>query len=101
MLSAVIEEFPKLSQTSTKDYFLSMGLGERVIDELVEAVVTTNYNQDTDIQSFVSLVSLAGASKDLWSVKGGNKGVMCYRCSIIYLNYLLSIKTGTNMNFRW
>lgn len=53
-----------------------MGFTEQLIDELVHAVNVVNYCQEIDIQSFVSLVSLAAATGDLWSVKNGNKEVI-------------------------
>lgn len=78
LISAVNEEFPKWLQMSMKDRLLQMGYTKRLIDELAEATVVVNYGQDTDIQSFVGLVSLAGAGTELWSVKGGNKEVKCH-----------------------
>jgi len=69
------EEFPRLLQVSLKDYLLQKGFTERLIDEVVEATTVVNYGQDVDIQSFVGLISLAGAGVDMWSVKGGNKRV--------------------------
>lgn len=78
LISAVNEEFSEWLQVSTKDHLLRMGYTERLIDELAEAVNVVNYGQDTDIQSFVGLVSLAAASPDLWAVKDGNKRVRCY-----------------------
>ncbi|CAL1682199.1 unnamed protein product [Lasius platythorax] len=75
LLSAMNEEFPRLLQVSLKDYLLQKGFTERLINEVVEATTVVNYGQDVDIQSFVGLISLAGAGVDLWSVKGGNKRV--------------------------
>jgi len=76
LLSALNKDFPKLLQTPIKDYFLSMGFEQRFIDEIVQATVVTNYGQDVNIQSFVGLVSVAGVSDNLWSVKNGNKEVI-------------------------
>lgn len=78
LLSAMNEEFPRLLQVSMKDYLLQKGFTDRLIDEVVEATTVVNYGQDVDIQSFVGLISLAGAGVDLWSVKGGNKRVIYY-----------------------
>ncbi|EZA53918.1 hypothetical protein DMN91_010425 [Ooceraea biroi] len=75
LLSAMNEEFPKLLQISIKDQLLQAGFTTRLIDEMVQAAIVVNYGQETDIQSFVGLVALAGVGADLWSVKGGNKGV--------------------------
>lgn len=76
LLSAMNKNFPKLLQISTKEYLLREGFTEQLIDELVEATTVVDYGQDVDIQSFVGSISLAGMSGDLWSVKGGNKGVI-------------------------
>lgn len=75
MLSAMDEEFPKLLQTNMKEHFMQKGFTERLIDEMAEAAVVTNYGQDTNIQSFVGAVSLAGIGCNLWSIKNGNKEV--------------------------
>ncbi|XP_032672865.1 prenylcysteine oxidase-like isoform X2 [Odontomachus brunneus] len=75
LISAVNEEFPKWLQIPMKDHLLHMGYTDRLIDELAEAIVVVNYGQDTDIQSFVGLVSLAAVGSELWAVKGGNKEV--------------------------
>lgn len=63
-------------QTPIKDHLLGMGFTKHLIDELVQATIVVNYGQEINIQTFVSLVSLAGASTDLWSVKNGNKEVI-------------------------
>jgi predicted translin family RNA/ssDNA-binding protein len=78
LLSAMNKEFPKLLQISITDQFLQTGFTKKLIDELVEAAIVINYGQETNIQSFVSLVALAGVDADLWSVKGGNKAVKKY-----------------------
>lgn len=72
------KEFPRLLQLSVKDHLSHMGFTERLIDEIVQATTVVNYGQDVNIQSFVGLISLAGADRNLWSVKGGNKAVMYY-----------------------
>lgn len=75
LLRAMNEEFPSLLQTSIKDHLTKLGYGNKIINELVEATLVVNYGQDTDVQAFVSSVSVAGAGFDLWGVKGGNKQV--------------------------
>ncbi|XP_029167304.1 prenylcysteine oxidase-like [Nylanderia fulva] len=75
LLAAMNKEFPRLLQMSVKDHLLHMGFTERLIDEIVQATTVVNYGQDVDIQSFVGLISVAGAAVDLWSVEGGNKRV--------------------------
>lgn len=75
LLTALNGDFPNLLQTPIKKHLLSLGYREPLIDDLVKATLVVNYGQDTDVQSFVGCVSLAGAGYDLWSVKGGNKKV--------------------------
>ncbi|KZC10292.1 Prenylcysteine oxidase-like [Dufourea novaeangliae] len=75
LLSAMNNRFPKLLQVSIKTHLLDLGYSEKIIDELVKAALVVNYGQDTNIQSFVGCVALAGAGFNLWSVKGGNKKV--------------------------
>jgi len=81
-------EFPKLLQISITDQLLQTGFTKKLIDELVQTAIVVNYGQETNIQSFVSLVALAGADTDLWSVKGGNKAVKKY---IIKLSLIINI----------
>ena len=76
LLSAMNVEFPKLLKISIKDHLAELGYSSRIIDELVETTLVGNYGQDTQVQSFVGLVSVAGAGAELWSVKGGNKNVI-------------------------
>lgn len=87
LLAAINKDFPQLLQISAKDHLLHMGFSEKLIDELVQAGILANYGEDVNIQSFVSLVSLAAAMPSdgsLWSVKGGNY-------LVIYYNYSLHI----------
>ena len=78
LLSAMNKDFPKLLKTSTKEYLLHKGCTEKMINELVQAAIVVNYGQEVDIQSFVGSISVAGIDGDLWSIKGGNKGVIYY-----------------------
>ncbi|KAM0734006.1 Prenylcysteine oxidase 1 [Formica fusca] len=88
LLSAMNKDFPKSLQLSIKDYLSHMGFTERLINEIVQATIVTNYGQDVNIQSFVGLISIAGAGVDLWSVKGGNKGVPEH---LIYRNKYVNV----------
>lgn len=88
LLSAMNKEFPSLLQLSIKDHLLHMGFTERLINEIVQATVVVNYGQDVNIQSFVGLISIAGADANLWSVKGGNKAVPEH---LIYRNKYVNI----------
>lgn len=73
LLSAMNSDFPELLQKSIKSHLLDSGYSARIIDELVQATVVVNYGQEVfDIHSFVGMVSLAGATSGLWSIKGGN-----------------------------
>lgn len=76
MLSAMNVEFPKMLGKSIREHLTDMGFSSRLIDELVEATLVVNYGQNTNVQSFVGWVSVAGAGAKCWSVKGGNKDVI-------------------------
>lgn len=75
LLSAMNKDFPKMAQISTRNHLLNLGYKPRLIDELVKSTLVVNYGQDTEAQSFVGAVSVAGASSGLWSVEKGNKEV--------------------------
>ncbi|XP_063978016.1 prenylcysteine oxidase 1-like [Diachasmimorpha longicaudata] len=75
LLAAMNPNFPKMLQISMKDQLKNLGYSDRFIDELVKATLVVNYGQETDVQSFVGCVSVAGAGSALWSVKGGNRKV--------------------------
>jgi prenylcysteine oxidase / farnesylcysteine lyase len=47
----------------------------RIINQLASIATLANYGQSVDINGFVGLVSLAGSTGDLWSIKEGNKAV--------------------------
>lgn len=85
------KEFPSLLQLSIKDHLLHMGFTERLINELVQATAVVNYGQDVNIESFVGLISIAGADANLWSVKGGNKAVIIILLLLLYLDYVCEI----------
>ncbi|XP_015109352.1 prenylcysteine oxidase [Diachasma alloeum] len=76
LLAAMNPRFPSMLQVSMKDHLKNLGYSARLIDELVQATLVVNYGQETDVQSFVGCVSVAGVGSSLWSVKGGNKGVV-------------------------
>ncbi|XP_076754653.1 prenylcysteine oxidase 1 [Xylocopa sonorina] len=88
LLSAMNTKFPKLLQIPIKNYLVNLGYSEKLINEVVKAVLVVNYGQDVNIQSFVGLVSLAGAGFNLWSVKGGNKKVPEH---LIYRNQYVNV----------
>ncbi|XP_043278149.1 prenylcysteine oxidase-like [Venturia canescens] len=88
LLSALNVEFPKMLQISTQEYLTKAGFSPRLINELVEATLVVNYGQNTNVQSFVGCVSVAGAGADLWSVKGGNKDVPKH---LIYRNSKVNV----------
>jgi len=62
-----------LTKSDFRSYLKEEGLGELVIDELIQAITLVNYGQDLSIHSFVGGVSAAGADSSLWSVNKGNK----------------------------
>lgn len=87
----MIQGFPSLLQKSIKDHLSKLGYRQRFVDEIVEATLVVNYGQDTDVQAFVSSVSVAGAGFDLWGVKSGNKQVnFSLVCQQIYINSLFN-----------
>lgn len=61
-----------LNQT-IRDKLLDYDIPELIIDEIVAGVMRNNYGQDTNVNAFVGLVSMAGNSDELWAVKGGNQ----------------------------
>ncbi|XP_033222178.1 prenylcysteine oxidase 1-like isoform X2 [Belonocnema kinseyi] len=75
LLYALNHDFPGLLNISLKDHLHNLEFSTLSIDELAEATLVVNYNQETNVHSFVGLVSIAGAGSDLWSIKGGNKKV--------------------------
>lgn len=75
IISSMSPDFPKLLELSTSEYLQSLGYSKSIINEIVEATLVVNYGQNTDVQSFVGCVSVAGAGAGLWAVKGGNKEV--------------------------
>ncbi|XP_058803534.1 prenylcysteine oxidase 1-like [Phymastichus coffea] len=75
LIGAMNQEFVNLLQTSMKDHLIKLNYHEKIINELVEATLVVNYGQDTNVQSFVGCVSVAGAGTNLWAVNGGNKQV--------------------------
>ena len=48
------------------------GFNKRLIDELASIATLTNYGQTTEMSTFVGMISLAGFTKDMWSVRTGN-----------------------------
>ncbi|XP_036118911.1 prenylcysteine oxidase 1 [Molossus molossus] len=54
------------------------GFSEKFLDEMIVPINRLNYGQGTGINSFVGVVSLAGADSGLWAVEGGNK-LVCSR----------------------
>ena len=65
-------EFFRMTQITAREYLLEQGLSELLIDELITAITRINYGQSTEVNAFTGMVSIAGAERNLWSVKGGN-----------------------------
>lgn len=63
----------KMSQTSFKEALNEQNFNIRLSNELSSVATLVNYNQSTKISGFVGLVSLAGTTGDLWSIKDGNR----------------------------
>lgn len=66
-----------LTQKSSYDYLRSKGLSKHLIEEFVGSASLVNYGQNSSINAFVDLVSLAGAGVvgDTTAVDGGNRQV--------------------------
>ncbi|XP_066597597.1 prenylcysteine oxidase 1-like [Prorops nasuta] len=92
LLSAMNKDFIRLMQLPIKDHLLSLDYGEKLINELVQAIMVVNYGQETNIHSFVGAVAIAGADTGLWSVKGGNKKVTEH---LLYKNKKVNIIPAT------
>ena len=71
------DTFHHLMARNGRDYLLKdCGLSEKVIDELVSAIVRAVYNQDVDeVSAFVAVASLVAVQSGLWQVSGGNNRV--------------------------
>ncbi|XP_039303529.1 prenylcysteine oxidase-like [Solenopsis invicta] len=90
LLSVINKDFPKLLQTSTREYPLRQGFKKILIDGLVQAITVAVYGVEVqNIQSFVGRISVAVVCADLWSVKGGNKKVPQH---LIYRNKNVNVE---------
>ena len=70
-------EMFELTQISAGEY-LTGGLGwsEKVVEELVTPALYVNYGQNTTVDTFTTLVALAGMEDgSLWNVVGGNRQI--------------------------
>ncbi len=67
----------QLTQSSVRDFLTAQkGYPEQLVDELVTAAVRMNYGQNCEVDSFTTLVALAGMEDgSLWSVIGGNRQI--------------------------
>ena len=68
------EDMSRLVKVSAREYMLNeLHWNEKLVDELITAGLRVNYGQDTSVNAFTTLVSLAGMQDGkLWSVVGGN-----------------------------
>uniref|UniRef100_UPI00398EA3A6 prenylcysteine oxidase-like n=1 Tax=Pristiophorus japonicus TaxID=55135 RepID=UPI00398EA3A6 len=67
------ERFINMTRRSVAETLQELGVSQRFIDEIVTAVMRTNYGQSATIPAFVGAVSMAGVQAGLWAVEGGNK----------------------------
>jgi prenylcysteine oxidase/farnesylcysteine lyase len=74
-LKTISPRLYKASQESLRKLLKSENFNDRIINELASIATLANYGQTVDINGFVGLVSLAGCTADLFSVKNGNKQV--------------------------
>jgi len=75
------EEMVNLTRVSLNDKLVSLGINDRLIEELVTVATRVNYGQmPKEMHAFVGAVGLAGVDGDLWAVEGGN--VQVVKCAI-------------------
>lgn len=70
-------DFLEQTQVTAQDYFVGkLGWSQKMINELFVAGLRVNYGQDSTVDAFTTMVSMAGAeSGSLWNVVGGNKQI--------------------------
>lgn len=73
MLTAMDEQFIRLSEKSLQDVLSENGFSSRYQDELALAMTACNYGQGLTVHGMVGAVALAAASDGIWSIEGGNK----------------------------
>lgn len=71
------KEFTEETQFTAQDYFVGkLGWSQKMIDELFVAGLRVNYGQNSTVDAFTTMVSMAGAEDgSLWNVVGGNKQI--------------------------
>ncbi|XP_009796980.1 farnesylcysteine lyase [Nicotiana sylvestris] len=62
-----------MTKQTLQEELLDAGLSPRLIQELVMVITRINYGQSVSISGLAGAVSLAGSTKGLWSVEGGNQ----------------------------
>ncbi|GAB6028447.1 Prenylcysteine oxidase-like [Chamberlinius hualienensis] len=72
LLTAMSPNFLNSTQISIRQVLKKLQFSDKFIDELLMAITRVNYGQTPDVNGFVGLVALAGATPNLWSVEGGN-----------------------------
>ncbi|XP_065320408.1 uncharacterized protein LOC135928016 [Gordionus sp. m RMFG-2023] len=89
----------QLTKISLEDYLRrDLGLGSRILTNLILPAIRVNYGQDLDVPALVGMISLA-ASLDgsaLWSVQGGNE--LFVRFIYNYLSFNETILYGASPN---
>ncbi len=67
----------QLTQSTARNYLIQdLGYSERIVDELVTAGLRVNYGQNSEVDSFTTLVAMAGMEDgSLWNVVGGNRQI--------------------------
>ena len=71
------EGFTDETQYTAQDYFVGkLGWSQKMIDEIFVAGLRVNYGQNSTVDAFTTMVSMAGAEGgSLWNVVGGNKQI--------------------------
>lgn len=71
------QDYYEQTQISAQDYFVGkLGWSQKMIDEVFTAGLRVNYGQNSGVDAFTTMVSMAGSeSNSLWNVVGGNKQI--------------------------
>lgn len=76
MLTSMDPTFVNMSETSGYSYFENLHFSDAFINEIVTGMTRANYGQDSNMQSFVTMVTAAGSQdSSLFAIKGGNKQI--------------------------
>jgi len=84
-----------LTHISLSQYLAHHGISDEYIKDYVAGVTRINYGQSPEIHALVGLVALIGASRDIDSVRIGNKEI----CNKLIEESLIQLRTNTTVKF--